>query len=273
MYKIFLTVRNRLALTCKCITGLKKHSVLPHQLYIYDNLTSTKIQEHFAYWAMLYEKGLIDQLTFTTKESTFNAFSKAVTCNMFGQQHSMDPNRNKYDFLVFLDNDIIVTPGWDKIIHDAWFDVKKLNLQHIKIIGQHPGGIKSKQEVSSKISNRKTYMGKLGGSGFWCVRPDFFETVGYLDPRFLVGQNKKHDQHYWTLLEKSSGGKPYILGIDDRLAIHVGGKISPSICNILTKTNGDETKIVDNDDKRIDEMTFDEFYQMIMNDKELLNNW
>jgi hypothetical protein len=274
MYKIFLTVRNRLALTCKCITGLKKHSVLSHQLYIYDNLTSTKIQEHFMYWSILYEKGLIDQLTFTTKESTFNSFSKAVTCNMFGKQHLMDPDKNKYDFLVFLDNDILVSPGWDEIIKQAWHDIKRYGLDNIKVIGQFPGGIKYRTDVPYKIAGRKAFMGKLGGSAFWCVRPDFFENVGFLDLSFLVGQNKKHDQHYWTLLERSSGGKPYILGLDERLAIHVGGRISPSMCNILTKSNGDTTKI-DNDesDKTIDDMSFDSFYNMIINDKDLLNNW
>jgi len=273
MYKIFLTVRNRLALTCKCITALTKHSILPHQLYVYDNLTSTKIQEHFMYWSLLYEKGLVDQITFTTKGSTFNAFSKAVTCNMFGQQHNMDPDKNKYDFLVFLDNDIIVTPGWDRVITEAWRDVRKANLLNIKIIGQYPGGIKNKENINFKIANKTAYSGKFGGSGFWCIKPDFFDTVGFLDLRFLVGQNKKHDQHYWSLLEKSSNGKPYILGIDERLAIHVGGKFSQSICNILTKTNGDESKIEDTDDKRIDDMSFDEFYNLIINDKELLTNW
>lgn len=274
MYKIFLTVRNRLALTCKCLTALKKHSKLEHHVYIYENLTSTKIQQHFMYWSILYSKGLIDQVTFTNKDSTFNAFSKAVTCNMFGHQHQMDPDKNKYDFLVFLDNDIIVTPGWDEVIHQAWYDIKKANLhQHIKIVGQYPGGIKNKQEVRQNIANRKCFMGKLGGSAFWCVQPNFFNDVGFLDVRFLVGQNKKHDQHYWSLLDKSSGGKPYILGIQDRLAIHVGGKFSPSMCNILTKSD-DISKIdIDVSDEVIDNMEFEEFYNMVLNDKDLANNW
>ena len=163
MYKVFITVRNRLALTCKCLTALKKHSKMEHQVYVYENLTSTKIQEHFMYWSILYEKGLIDQVTFTSKESTFNSFSKAVACNMFGQQHQMDPNKNKYDFLVFLDNDIIVTPGWDRIIRDAWLDVKKYKMNNVKVIGQLPGGIKSKTIVNEKIAGIKgNKIGKLG---------------------------------------------------------------------------------------------------------------
>ena len=146
-------------------------------------------------------------------------------------------------------------------------------MQNIKIVGQYPGGIKYKQEVSNNIANKKCIVGKLSGSAFWCVQPDFFDTVGFLDMRFLVGQNKKHDQHYWSLLEKSSNGKPYILGIDHKLVVHVGGKISPSICNILTKSNDESQIDLDESDKVIDEMTFDDFYNMVINDKELLNNW
>jgi len=275
MYKVFITVRNRLALTCKCLTALKKHSKMEHQVYVYENLTSTKIQEHFMYWSILYEKGLIDQVTFTSKESTFNSFSKAVACNMFGQQHQMDPNKNKYDFLVFLDNDIIVTPGWDEIIHQAWHDIRRSGLQNVRVVGQCPGGIKYKEEFKGNIANRKSVIGKLGGSAFWCVLPNFFETVGFLDVKFLVGQNKKHDQHYWSLLEKSSGGKPYILGLREKLAIHVGGKFAPSICNILTKSNpADVDKLeLDQSEEMINNMSFDEFYSMVLNDKDLSNNW
>ena len=117
-----MTCRNRLAVTCKAITALKKHSVLPHQLFVYDNLTSYKVPEHFLYWAMLYEKGLITQVTFNTKESTFGAFSKATACNMFGLQHESDPQKDKYDFLVFIVK-IRINPTkgvkslnlWDKI--------------------------------------------------------------------------------------------------------------------------------------------------------------
>ncbi len=47
MYKIMLTVRNRLSVTKKAIHALKYHSKIPHQIYIYDNLTNYKLDEHF----------------------------------------------------------------------------------------------------------------------------------------------------------------------------------------------------------------------------------
>ncbi len=98
MIKIFLSVRNRLAITVKCIEALKKHSTLPYQLYVYDNETRHLVDEHFMYFHQMYKERQIAQITFTTQQSTFNAFSKASTCNFFGQQHEMDPKKHKYIF-------------------------------------------------------------------------------------------------------------------------------------------------------------------------------
>ena len=175
MYKIFLSCRNRLAITTKCITAIRKFSEIPHQIYVYDNLSNYKVDEHFMYWNLLYQKGIVHQITFNTKESTFNAFSKAVACNQFGSLHEMDPNKDNVDFLVFLDNDcIFVQQGWDNIIKEAWSDVKKYKLENIKIIGQLPNGIISKNTLEQKISGFTAKTGQHGGSGFWCVKPDFF---------------------------------------------------------------------------------------------------
>jgi hypothetical protein len=276
MIKIFFTSRNRLAITCKAITALKKHSKLPHQLYVYDNLTSHKINEHFMYWCMLYKADLITQVSFTTKDSTFNAFSKAVASNLFFLQHSQDPQKNNYDFLVCIDNDIIVCDGWDIKLKNAWDDVKKLGMKNIKIIGQTPGGIKNKKELPMKIGGMHATTGKLGGSGFWSFQPDFYKEVGLLDVSKLVGHDKKHDQYYWQLLEKSTQGQDYILGLREKLCYHVGG-IAGSICNILTKNHLNKNKLsminLDEADKKIDAMSFDEFFSYISSNKNVLNDW
>ena len=231
------------------------------------------------YFSMLYEKGIISQYTVNTKESTFNAFSKAVACNQFGLNHEMDPIKDKYDFLLFLDNDIIVTPGFDKILKNAWDDVNRLKMDHIKIIGQLPGGIKSKTIITEKIGGLTgNKIGKLGGSGFWSVRPNFFRDVGYLDIPPLIGLTKKHDQNYWTKLEKTSKGKDYILGLNHKLCIHVGS-IAGSICNTVTRNKNSKQKNVEElikfevAEKKIDSMTFDEFYKSIVNNKEMIDNW
>ena len=277
MIKIFLTVRNRLAITKKCITAIQKHTTIPYQLYIYDNQTNYKIEEHFKYFSGLYKDGLVTQVVFNTNESTFNAFSKAVACNMFGLLHQQDPEKDKCVFLLMLDNDVIVTPGWDQILVSAWKYVKKNKRTDIKVIGQSPGGVKNKKEVitiNKKLSGRS---GKLGGSGLWSVRSNFFEDVGLLDLRKLVGHNKKHDQDYWLLLNKSTNGKPYILALNRKLGIHCG-RMAGSVCNRLTRVKGNMKQKLEfikfeKLEDKIDNVDFDEFFKTIYNNKELVGDW
>jgi len=275
--KIMITVRNRLSITRKCIQALMKHSTMRNQIYVYDNLTSHKLDDHFNYFHKLYSKGLITQVTFNTSHSTFNAFSKAVACNQFGHLHEDDPDKDKYNFLVFLDNDIIVTPGWDGILHAAWKDVKKHDdlKKDIKVVGQLPGGIKNKQVYKHPIAGRVGKIGKLGGSGLWSVQPNFFRDVGYLDLNRLVNHNKKHDQSYWQSMEKRTNGRPYILGVDEKIGFHCGS-IAGSVCNVLTRDKGtpqlmEKIKFAEAEEK-IDKMNFDEFYKMVET-KIGMNGW
>ena len=275
MIKIFLTVRNRLAITKKCIYALKEHSTIAHQIYVYDNQTNYLLDEHFKYFQKLYVKKYISQITFGTDESNFYAFSKASACNFFGLQHEQDPKKDTYDFLVMLDNDIIVTPKWDAKLHAAWKHVVKNQMSNVKVIGQLPGGIKRKGEVLD-IADMKGRIGKLGGSGLWSVKPDFFRDVGFLDLKQLIGHDKKHDQLYWQALEQSTNGKPYILGLNQKLGIHCGNQAG-SVCNKLTQYKNDKNKLekikfIDPEEK-INSITFENFFKQISNDKKLLNAW
>jgi len=278
MIKIFLTVRNRLAITKKCITAIRKHSTLPYQLYVYNNQTSYKIEEHFTYFMKLYKNKQVTQITFNTDASTFNAFSKGSTCNFFGRQHEEDPMKDKYSFLVMLDNDIIVTPGWDTKLLAAWKYVNENNIDNIKVIGQLPGGIKQRTDVLKINPELQGKSGKLGGSGLWSVKPNFFRNVGFLDLKLLVGHNKKHDQLYWRLLDRASKGKPYILGLRNKLGIHCG-KMTGSVCNKLTRGRSMEinkklkTIEFENADKKINALSFDEFFKLLINNKNLQSDW
>jgi len=279
MIKIFISVRNRLEITRKCLEALDKHSTTPHQIYIYDNSTNYMVAKHFALYCEQYIKGKISQVTFTTNATTFDAFSKASTFNFFGQQHESDPLKNKYKFLVCLDNDIIVMPEWDRILLDAWSYIKTNKLNHIKVLAQNPGGIKSRSEVYKIKSNRYTLqgsVGELGGSGLWSLRNNFFEDVGFLNLTKLAGLHKQHDQHYWRLLKVASGGKPYIMGLDRKLGVHCG-KIAGSVCNRLTRNKNnpkkDHTILFKEAEEKIGKQTFDEFFKSIVNDDSLINNW
>jgi len=256
------------------VTALTKHSTIPYNLYVYDNLTHYKIQEHFLYWSILYEKGLISQVTFNTEDSTFNAFSKAVASNQFGFSHTIDPNRDKYNFLLFLDNDIIVHPGFDIILNDAWEEIKNSSIKDkVKIVTQSPGGIMDRKILKFQIAKHDAVIGKYSGSGFWCVKPNFFEDVGFLKISRLIGLNKKHDQEYWRLLEKF--GCEYVVGLNAKLALHCGG-IAGSICNSLTNIKDKEVALekikFELADEEIDKLTFDQFYSKIC-DREELYKW
>jgi len=276
MIKIFLTVRNRLAITKKCLHALGKHSEIPHQIYVYDNASNHLVDKHFQYFYKMYSKNKISQITFTTMDSTFNAFSKASTCNFFGRQHEDDPNKDSYDFLLMLDNDIIVTPGWDIKLKKAWKFVRKNKLDNIRVIGQRPGGIKGLHPSVYNIDGMVGRAGKLGGSGLWSVKPSFFRDIGFLDLNKLVGHDKKHDQSYWLLMDTTNGGKPYIMGLDQKLGIHCG-KQAGSVCNRLTRSKNpaeklDQIKFVEAE-KNIEQYDFDTFYNSIVNNQALLGDW
>jgi len=276
MIKIFISVRNRLSITKKCIESLKRHSNLPHQIYVYDNSTNYLVAKHFAYFCEQYIAGNISQITFTTKQSTFNAFSKASTFNFFGKQHQQDPKKDKYKFIVCLDNDIIVTPKWDKYLEKSWEFIEEKKMKNIKVIGQLPGGIKQVKEKLSINDEIKAKTGYLGGSGLWSMRPNFFEDVGTLDLNYLVGHDKKHDQHYWKLMQIATKEKPYIMGISVKLGIHCG-KMAGSVCNRLTQNKGakDKDKLIcfEHAEENIDSMTFDQFYEKIHEDEQLIKDW
>jgi hypothetical protein len=271
MIKICVTIRNRLAITKKCLEAIKRHSILSHQIYVYDNNTTYLIDKHFKYFQRLYKKKEISQITFTTIESTFNAFSKAVAFNMFGRQHEEDPQKDSYDFLLLLDNDVIVTPGYDQKLSAVWKFMKKKDMKNVKLVGQKPGGIKGMKKVDYNIGKMVGRVGKLGGSGLWSMRTNFFRDIGFLDLKQLVGYNKRHDQLYWQKCERATNGEAYIFALQQKLGIHCG-KVAGSVCNKLT-SNKDANINFEAAEKEIDNMDFDSFYKKIINDRYLVGDW
>jgi len=279
MIKIFLSVRNRLAVTKKCIEAIERHTELPYHLYVYNNQTNFKVKEHWNYFRNLYEQGRVKQVTFNTNESTYNAFSKASAWNMFGMAHEMDPQRKKFDYLICLDNDVFVLKKWDLRLKVAWDYINQKKLKNIKIVGSLPGGIKHRVETIDIIPDKMLgRLGKLGGSGFWSVRSNYFSDVGFLPINQLVGHNKKHDQLTWALCSRATNGKPYILGLKPKLAIHVG-RFCGSVCNRLTRSgNAPEKKKLElikfaGNEEKIESQTFDEFYDACINNERLLREW
>ena len=263
MIKIGITVRNRLGITRKCIEALLQHSTIPHQIYIYDNLTDYKLENHFAFYNTLLRKKLIHQVTFNTAESCYGAFSKAISLNNFGWSHEQDPEKNKCELLVTLDNDVIVMPGWDQILRNSFIELDRRKIPHTYVITQYLGGaVKYGKWMEYDIAGYKAYHGKLGGSCLWASRSNFYEKVGLLDIKPLVGFNKKHDQHYWVKMENLSNGQPYIIGLDAPLLLR-GGPIAGSVCNVIGFSNNPhKLKQVQYqaNDEYIESLNFNEFY-------------
>ena len=261
MIKIGITVRNRLGITRKCLEALERHTKSPYQVYLYDNETNYKLEEHISYYTEMFKQGRIAQYTVNSGTSLYNAFGKASSLNSFGANHEQDPRKSSYDFLLMLDNDCIVTPDWDTLVKDAFRMLRLKGMNHIKVVGQ--GGIRNVKPLPWKVKEYAAYMGFLGGSGFWAVRPNFFSDVGLLDLRKLVGHDKKHDQLYWQKLQRASEGKPYIMGLRTKLTIHTGG-MAGSICNKLAREGRNERTMeiikFKVPDAQIEAMDFDTFF-------------
>jgi len=186
------------------------------------------------------------------------------------------PNKDKYDFLLLLDNDIIVTPKYDVVLKQAWDYIKKHNLKDLKVLSQSPGGIKNKTNIGTLKNGILLRQGTLGGSGLWSMKSNFYKEVGLLDLKKLVGKSKCHDQHYWQIFSKLTNGRPYIGALDVKLGIHCG-RLCGSVANCLTKIKDkkqalEKIKFKETEEK-IDKMSFDEFYKMIKSDKNLINDW
>ena len=269
MIKIAVTVRNRLAITKKCIEAVQRHTKNDYSIYIFDNLTNYRFSDHVDYFQSLFQEGQIDYFSFLNEKSTFNAFSKAVSLNFFGHMCQEDPS-SETDMIVLLDNDIIVREGWDEIVLASWKKIVQFHIDDVFIVTQHPGGVTVFGEIFLNVDSvSRAFIGYQGGSGFWCLRPDFFDKVGFLDLKMLVNLNKKHDQMYWRKLYHINGGRPYIVSLMAPLAFHCG-KIAGSVCNSLTRYNNDTSKIAfREEDNFIESMSFDDFYTYIQNDEEL----
>ena len=266
-----------MAITKKCIEALERFSTLEHHIYVYDNLTTHKLWEHADYFARLLESKVISQVTFNSADSTFNAFSKIVSCNQFGRSHEEDPRKDEYKYLMIMDNDIIVKPGWDIIFKEAWSYVNKSPLlrKHIKIISQLPGGFLQCKRYSRKIASYEAYTCIGGASSFWSIRSNFFRDVGFLDIKESIGQSKFHDFKYREILDRNNKDAKigYGLALDAPMAFHVGG-IYGSICDMLHIGNGDRIKGAEfkEDERVVSSLTLDDLIDKYANNS-LCINW
>lgn len=272
---VFMTVRNRLSLSEKCIEALYKNTSSDIHLFVFDNCTTHNIDGHFTYFSYLYKQGKLQKYVVNTLISTFNAFSKAMSFNEFGVYIESLPDKSIYDFLLCLDNDmILVEKDWDLIIKEAMEATSK-KIPTLEIWAQYPGGC-SGHDYTIPIKGQDTTirLGINSGSGFWCIKPDFFSRVGLIEPELLVGINKRHDIELWSKLNELHKGKPYVCAIKIPMALHFSyfnGK-DLSICK---PTRNDPSKeIIHHDvEKLVNSMSYEEFIEFIKKDEELFSQW
>lgn len=272
---VFMNTRNRIATVQKTIEALFTYTKHPVSLFVWDNCTQVKIEEHFTYFGKLYAEGKLKKYTVNSLESTYNAFGKVSAWNdlcLFLEAH---PNKNMYEFVICIDDDIcVIERGYDLIIQEA-MELAEQQVPSIMIIGQSPGGISGRDEII-KLGGKevKVRVGTGGGSGLWCFRPDLFSKIGALDIEPFVGISKRQDITVWGQLNAYTDGKPYILGIDLPLALHTSfdNGVDMSICK---KARNEPSMIVDypDYDAKISNMTFDEYITFIKKDIELLRKW
>jgi len=269
LIKIFLTCRNRFHLTRFCIQALYKFTHQPFQLYVYDNLTDYLVRDHWGFFCSLYEKGLITKYVANTRHSTFGCFSKAVAWNEFGHIHMMDPLWDTTDFLLCLDNDILVTDGWDLVVSSIWSSLKESEwYKYIHVVTQWYGS-KLGQKNKTELNGYTCHLGTHTGSGFWAVKPTFFLDVGFLDITKFIGLNKKHDQFYWQMMLEKNQGLPYICGVEHMLFYNCGWWGTKSLCNTLTVCPDSDVSFSEEEDK-LSQMTFSEFYSAVQEASEKL---
>lgn len=272
---IFLSVRNRLAVTKKCIEALYKYTTCPFHLYVYDNCTTYKVAEHFKYFGDLYVENKITKYTVNTLESTYYAFSKAVAFNDFGHTIQQNPIKNRYDYYVCLDNDIIIRKeGWNDVFKDLWKAVACTEeLDSIRVLAQFPGGTTVHQKGT--IDDYKVNLGFASGSGFWAIRSDFFDTIGFLNLAELVGHNKKHDQLYWKKMRAYNSNAPYVLAVEELLAVHFDNYKDYNSLSICLPTQDDPSMTVVHEDveEEIAAMTFEDFEILLNDNVDRLRIW
>lgn len=270
---VFLSVRNRLAITKRCIEYLFKNTRREIDLFVFDNCTGTRIPDHFNYFCRLYEQGKLQKYVANTITSTYNAFSKAMSFNEFGLFIENHPDKFSYDWLVCLDNDmILIQEKWDDIIGTMFEEVDKKEPNNtIQIITQYPGGCSG---TDYNLDKFKIRVGVNSGSGFWNIRPDFFTKVGLLESEPLIGINKRHDLELWPKLNAYTKGQPYVIAIDQPMALHIAyhdGK-DLSICK-ATRNNPAMNVDFELFDNLIETMNDTEFNEFIMKDADVSRRW
>lgn len=187
-YSIVIPVFNALQYLIPCIESVRKHTK-DFELLLVDDVSSDGSREYVCYQSQHFEN------THTLLHQKNVGFSQS--CNT-GIQSS------KSDFIILLNSDTVVTPGWADSLHETFSRSEKdFNLNRVGMVGpvsNYAGGEQGiqfdkyslDQLDSSCLDHRKTFKHSMQITGFlsgFCVmiRRKVFDEIGYFDDRFHIG--------------------------------------------------------------------------------------
>lgn len=167
MLSIVVLNYNRRELSKKTICHLLEKTTVPHELILVDN-------------------GSIDGTRQYLETIIGNEHTSKVICVFNESNFGVAGGRNSGlkeasgDYLMTIDDDILVPDDYDKKIIEACTKIERLGITGINVESRkYP--VKDIDGVRMQIKD-----GNLGG-GCLCMRRDVFEQVGYYSPDFVYG--------------------------------------------------------------------------------------
>lgn len=220
-YSIVIPVFNALQHLIPCIDAVRKHTK-NFELILVDDLSTDGAREFVCHESRFYD----DTEAFLHQKN--GGFAQSVNTGICA---------SKADFIILLNSDTIVTPGWADSLHSTFARAEKdFNLNRVGMVGPVSNFAGGEQGIKfdkysldqldvSCLDHRKTFQNSMQITGFlsgFCVmiRRDLIHDIGQFDCRFKKGFWEDND---FCLRAQLSG---WSLIIDYSTFIHHHGSAS-----------------------------------------------
>lgn len=240
---VFISTLDRTILTEKCIRGVIQNSASFDNIDIYAYDTgSTMNADRLAMFERLLKSKSVKQYTYLSKDSMNNIFGKAYAFNMWITAmdiHISEKNIDKakrlncVDYYLVIDNDMLLSPEWDKCFIEASDHDERTN-GITYFTTPFPGGIPNVKRDDRKFGKLKTCEFTTencgGGSGFWFMSSSQFMRTHSIWKKYKIHEkcynyHKRHDSETWKAIKNNDGDINYNLSVktDTPTVIHLGG--------------------------------------------------
>lgn len=238
---VFFPSKGRFHLTQFCLNQLINSCPgYALKIFVFDMDNPFYNEERTKYFTDLLYEGKIHQYTYLSDDYCDNHFSKVVAWNKFVEQVEGFPIK----WLLLIDSDIFVHNNFLAPLIQTLEDLKKYTPNLYKdtyFTTQFPGGVMFRHKVH--LNGRVVWKGRCGGSGLLVAEKKFITDIGKLNKEFFKGKTKEFDQRIWVKCHDLTKKDQYAIAIpDEKIALHLGGLHTHSICNILKLKNLDPEK-------------------------------